>query len=106
MSGIYDGSYYENRGGEDFYERCGCEKEKEEVDEVEEYISNDAQRRLKEAQEDRQYIASLILTSPTINIEGVTARLKDLTELERSIAEQIKKEQKEYEEEQNAKITL
>lgn len=96
MSGIYDGSYYENRGGEDFYERCGCEKEKEEEEEMEEYISNDAQRRLKEAHEDRQYIASLILTSPTINIEGITARLKDLTELERSIAEQIEREQREY----------
>ena len=37
MSGIQDGTdFYSNRGGEDFYERCGCEKEKEEVEEVEE----------------------------------------------------------------------
>ena len=100
MSGIYDGSYYENRGGEDFYERCGCEKEKEEVEEVEEYISNDAQRRLKEAHEDRQYLANMILTSPTINAAVVIDLLQALVAEERCIAELIAKEQKEYEEEE------
>lgn len=65
---------------------------------TEEYLSNNAQCRLKQAQEDRQYLANMILTSPTIDIASFTANLRMLIAEERNIAELIKKEQKEYEE--------